>query len=85
MCVIYYLFYLLLLIFVLFVVIELMGLIVCYCCMWCDDLVIMMVIGWDQVFGINLVLYFDEIDYGGQANVYCYCKVLDCFIRVKGM
>ena len=56
-----------------------------YRCMWREDPATTMVIGWDQTSGSNPVLYYDEIDYGGQANAYRFQKAPDRYTKAKGM
>lgn len=56
-----------------------------YRCMWREDPATTMVIGWDQISGHSPVLYYDEIDFGEQAQAYRYQKQPDRYIQAKGM
>lgn len=56
-----------------------------YRCMWREDPATTMVVAWDQVSGSNAVLYYDEIDYGGQAEAYRFRKAPDRYTKAKGM
>jgi acid phosphatase type 7 len=54
-------------------------------CMWRDDPATTMVVGWDQVYGTNPVIYFDKQDHGRNFNGYKQSKRPDHMVEAKGM
>lgn len=56
-----------------------------YRCMWRDDPATTMVIGWDQISGINPVVYYDTKDQGRNVSAYKSSKRPLRPIQAKGM
>ncbi len=54
-------------------------------CTWREDPSTTMVIGWDQVTGVNPVLYYDLVDQGRNYNAYKLSRRPDRVVAAKGM
>lgn len=54
-------------------------------CTWRDNPATSMVIAWDQVQGLNPVVYFDVVDQGRNFNAYKLSRKPDRVISAKGM
>lgn len=56
-----------------------------YRCMWRDDPATTMVVGWDQVSGVNPIFYYDVTDNGQRAEAYKSSKKADLVVASRGM
>ncbi len=56
-----------------------------YRCMWRDDPATTMVIGWQQVSGLNPIVYFDLTDHKTDATKYQQQKAPERMLNAKGM
>ncbi len=54
-------------------------------CMWRSDPATTMVIGWDQVSGIEPIVYYGQKNLGANASAYKFSRKPDRIVRSKGM
>ena len=53
--------------------------------MWRSDPATTIVVGWDQVSGVDPVLYYGQEDFGAEASAYSFSRKPDRIVPAKGM